>query len=299
MSFCSELKSELSQLKTSECCRTAEFCAMLMLGKSFCINKACITSSCRGVIQNFCFLTRRVFGIKPDIHESFGTRPTYTAKICAADCEKIFTHFGANSENITEKIIDAGIVQNECCRFAFLRGAFNVCGQMQDLSKGLRVDLRIKNRGITHIIENIMSEVGLEFNVSHRNDCDVLYIKKSESVEDFITGIGAGNVTLKIIESRVISELRLNTNRRSNAEVANLSRVVESSLKQRSTIEKIIKSGKFETLPTALQETALLRMANPEASLTELCRLYSGHITKSGINRQLSALAEIAEKIQN
>ena len=57
-------------------------------------------------------------------------------------------------------------------------------------------------------------------------------------------------------------------------------------------------SNRFEELPDNLKELAVLRMENPEASLSELAEMLSEPITRSGINHRLKKLAAIGLSIK-
>ena len=68
-----------------------------------------------------------------------------------------------------------------------------------------------------------------------------------------------------------------------------------------STISAILylkDAGLLETLPESLQNAARLRLARPEVSLAELCRLSEEKITKSGLNHRLQKLVLLAEQLK-
>lgn len=286
MSFSAELKTELCKLRSPECCRKAELFAMAVFGLIFSGEKIEILTQSADTAQNFAYLAKKVYSARADITSSNGARPTFKAVISGADAEKIF----ADLPKIE--------VTEDCCKNSFLRGAFLACGQISDPEKGFRIDFRIKNREFMPLLVNILTERELPFSVSKRDKYDLIYLKKSEAVEDLITMLGAGNITLSVMQAKMLNELRGDTNRRANIEISNLSKIVESSIKQRKAIEKIIKREKFESLPEDLQEVALLRTGNPEASLGELCKLCSFSVTRSGLNHKLQKLIEIAERIK-
>ena len=53
----------------------------------------------------------------------------------------------------------------------------------------------------------------------------------------------------------------------------------------------------LDSLPAPLREIAVLRMDNPEVSLSELAQMVSPPLTRSGVNHRLKRLVEIAENI--
>ena len=64
---------------------------------------------------------------------------------------------------------------------------------------------------------------------------------------------------------------------------------------QLDAIRKIEREIGIENLPENLQETALLRIANPEASLSDLAMLSDPPVSKSGLSHRLRKLVEISK----
>ena len=67
---------------------------------------------------------------------------------------------------------------------------------------------------------------------------------------------------------------------------------------QNNAIAKIKESGKLELLPEELYEAAMLRLQNPDLSLSALCKLSKTPITRSGLNHRIQKLIEIANDIK-
>lgn len=292
MSFSSELKVELSNLKLSECCRFAELCGMMMFGQSFSQNKISILSDTKEVASNFGYLLKKCFSIKAQYSSSEGKRPMYKAFVPSLEDRKTIIDY------FTNNFFADTTLKKDCCRDAFIRGAFLVCGQIQNPEVEHRAEFRIKNTENTEYLYNILIERGIILNKSTRQGADLLYTKKSETTQDLVTAMGAFATTLELIDVKMIKELRNDINRRNNAELSNTSRVIEASIIQRNAIKYLIDNEKFEILPDDLKEIALLRMANPEASLTELSRLSSVSITRSGLNHRLKKIIDIVEELK-
>ena len=292
MSFSSELKTELCNLKVSECCRFAELCGMMMFGQSFSNSKISVLSDSQAVASNFAYLLKKTFGIRPNFESSNGKRPMYKAFVVEAEERKRIIEFFSNTFFVDTTL------KKDCCRDSFIRGAFLVCGQIQNPEVEQRVEFRIKNTDNTDFLFDILKDRGILLNKSSRQGADLLYTKKSEVIEDLVTAMGASSVTLELIDVKMIRELRNNINRKNNAELSNTSRVIEASIQQRKAIKYLIDKQKFEILPDDLKEVALLRMANPEASLSDLCRLSSVSITRSGLNHRLKKIIDIVEEIK-
>lgn len=294
MSFSATLKSELCNLRMSDCCRKAECYGIMLFGQSFSNEKISILTDNETVAQNFIFLLKRCFGVNAVRVSSDGKRPMHKVTVANhMDCEKII------ADTCNSEIINQDIISKDCCRDAFIRGAFLACGQMQNPEKGFRAEFCIKNPLITDVFTDILLNRGLAPNRTKRGERHILYFKKSGSVEDLITVMGTAGITLDLIEVKILKEVRNNINRRNNVDMANLSKTTDASVRQRSAVKYLIDKGKFDILPTELQEIALLRTANPEATLAELCRLSNISLTRSGMNHRLQRIMEIAEEYKS
>ncbi len=291
MSFSKKLKIELSSIKMSECCRIAECYGIMLFGQSFCDKKISILTDSEAVAQNFIYLLKKCFNINESISSSNGKRPMYKVKITdKTDILKIIPNTDI-SEFLYKKILI-----KDCCRNAFIRGMFLSCGQCQNPEKSTRIDMKIKNHELLPIVLGLLNDADIEPNLTVRDDKDILYIKNSETVEDFITVMGAGNITLELMDLKIIKDVRNNINRKNNAGIANTSKTIEASVYQRGAIKFLITNEKFQILSPALQEIALLRTSNPEAPLSELCKLSSFPLTRSGLNHRIKKIVETAEK---
>jgi len=65
----------------------------------------------------------------------------------------------------------------------------------------------------------------------------------------------------------------------------------------REAIEKLEKAGQLERLPEKIQETARLRMQNPELPLAQLAALFDPPISKSCLNHRIRKIMEEARKL--
>ena len=68
-------------------------------------------------------------------------------------------------------------------------------------------------------------------------------------------------------------------------------------MKQMEAIRKIEKTKGLNFLPDKLKQTALLRLANPDISIAALGELSDPPLEKSGINKRLTRIEEIAAKL--
>ena len=84
--------------------------------------------------------------------------------------------------------------------------------------------------------------------------------------------------------------------RQINCDSANADKTVAAAQEQMAAIRKIAKEYGLDALPEPLKETALLRIANPEASLSDLAQLSYPQVTKSCLSHRLKKIVAFVPK---
>jgi len=297
MSFCADIKNELSELKIRNCCKTALIFGFALFGRSFSAKRICLQTDNEKVAKLYAFLLSSVYGVDVSIKEGGGVRPTFVAEVKNEfDRLKILASvdFG-----IYENKISRDVFYNDCCVRSFVRGVFLSCGHLSDPDKCYRLDFNTKNENITREFAELLKENGIEAHIAKRGNGFCAYIKKNETIVNFLAFIGAGNVSLQYIEASVEKSFSNKTNRASNCDNANINRTVEASFKQRTAIKYLIEHERLDTLPTELYNVAKLRIDNPELSLKQLAKISSEPITVSGLNHRLKRIMQIYEELKS
>jgi DNA-binding protein WhiA len=129
-----------------------------------------------------------------------------------------------------------------------------------------------------------------------RSGGQVLYLKQSELISDFLTFLGAPIAAMGIIEARLEKELNNKVNRRCNCDDANTSKVVEAAQEHLSSIRILREKGLLEHLPQKLLQAATAREENPESSLTELAAMMEPPISKAAMNHRLKKIILAAKE---
>ncbi len=83
----------------------------------------------------------------------------------------------------------------------------------------------------------------------------------------------------------IMGIIRNNANRAANCDSGNIAKQVKAASQQIAQIQQMTADGTLQTLSPKLQETAAVRVENPDATYEELARLL--HITKSGVVNRL------------
>lgn len=193
--------------------------------------------------------------------------------------------------------IPKSLVEESCCKRAYIRGAFLGCGSISDPEKSYHVEFINSRQKHSRDLESLMNEFDLGVKSIKRKDLYISYLKDSEKIVDLLNIMSAYNSLLSIENIRAIKETRNNINRVVNCETANLSKIVDTSLRQKNSIILLQKYNIIDKLPQGLQELAYLRLENEDASLKELGEMLNPPLGKSGVNHRLKKIEKIAEEI--
>lgn len=190
----------------------------------------------------------------------------------------------------------------ECdnCLKAFIRGAFLVCGQCSDPMKDYMLEFIVYNEDLSLFLQNILSDFGIEVKRCQKTVRSVkrysVYLKNSASIEDLLTLMGAQNNSLKLMECKIMKDVRNDINRKTNFETANIRKSSESCAKQLEAINKLEKSDRLITLPEDLYELALFRRDNIDISLSEVGKKFG--LSKAGVHHRLKKIIEKADSLE-
>lgn len=190
------------------------------------------------------------------------------------------------------------VIQQTCCRRAFLRGAFQAAGSMSDPRKAYHFEIVCSLPEAAEQIRDIICGFGLDAKIVQRKKSFVVYLKEGSQIVDILNVMEAHVSLMELENVRILKEMRNSVNRMVNCETANINKTVSAAVKQVEDITYLRDTVGFSHLPDNLVETALARLDNPDATLKELGGLLDPPVGKSGINHRLRRLSEMADKIR-
>lgn len=303
MSFSSKTKAELCRNPIRKpCCARAEAFGVLLLAKVFTTDEIRITTESREFAARISPLFSYAFGFGPDrvIYPPEESRAKVMITIVDPNkIQMIFESLGLEYENSVSIGFNAAIIEDDCCRSAFLRGAFLAGGSITDPEKMYHLELVTSRFTLSKQISAFLLDNEIPAKTMLRKSNYVMYIKESSHIEDFLTLIGAPVASVSLVETKVEKDIRNRVNRKVNCETANLSKTVEAAAMQIGAIHLIEEKIGFDKLPDKLKEAAKLRMDNPELTLTELVEIAGGSMSRSGMNHRFRKIMEIAAEIEN
>lgn len=299
VSFSAGAKSEICRVVPGKhCCALAECFGVLLFCNSFGNDGIRIITESREFAQLLPKLFKKAFSLGFDIVPETESGGKLVFQI--TDSKKLFAimaAFGFDPAGTLSLHVNLPVVEEDCCKAAFLRGAFLAGGSVTDPEKGYHMEITTTHASVARETYALMEEV-LSFypKSATRGGGQVLYLKQSEQISDCLTYVGAPLAAMGIMEARLEKELKNKVNRRCNCDEANTSKVVEAAQEQLTAIRILRDRGVLEALPPKLLQAAQAREENPAASLTELAAMMEPPITKPAMNHRLKKLVAMSKE---
>lgn len=298
MSFSSSAKAELCAIRPDKkCCALAESYGVLLYCNTFSAGEIRIITACDEFAARLPRLFRRAFGIAFDVlpKENAAGKRSFIIR----DREKlrlIFESFGLDVDSTLTHHLNFGVIEEDCCRLSFVRGAFLAGGSVTDPEKRYHLELATPHHSVSRETYSLLLELGFSPKETVRSGNALLYFKQADAIADFFTAIGASTTAMGIMEAKVEKEMRNTITRKVNCDSANADKVVAAAQEQLDAIRFIAREYGLDALPETLKDAALLRITNPEASLADLALLSSPPVTKSCLSHRLKKIVELSEK---
>ncbi len=312
MSFSGDIKEELSrQWSTVRHCQIAELAALVSICGSIVIdsrNRYAIKIHTENitVARKVFTLIRKTFNIEADISirrniirqsvSYFVIIKSHTDALRILQATKLTEEYREGFEEI--HIVNPIVVQQTCCKRAFLRGAFLAAGSMSDPTKSYHFEIVCVAEPMAAQLKALICSFSMDAKIVQRKKSWVVYLKEGAQIVDILNIMEAPLSLMKLENIRILKEMRNTVNRKVNCETANINKTVSAAVRQLEDIKYLRDTVGLEKLPEGLEDAALVRLSHPDASLKELGGLLSPPVGKSGINHRMRKLSELAEKVR-
>ena len=300
MSFSSEAKAELCQLRIDKKnIALAECYGALLYGNSFSAREARFITASPDVAERLPRLFKRAFNLSFDqlpAPESAGKK---TLLITDRDkLRRILEAFGADPEGTLSHHVNFGVLEDEGCLEAFVRGAFLTGGSVTDPAKRYHLELATPHQSVSREMYTVLLDLGFSPKETQRSGNALLYFKRADAIADFFTAIGAPVTALGVMTAKVDKEMRNTVTRQINCDSANADKTVAAAQEQLDAIRRYARVYGLDSLPEPLKDAALLRITNPAASLADLALLSSPPVSKSCLNHRLKKILSLAANLE-
>ena len=299
VSFSAAAKAEICKIIPGrECCAVAECFGILLFSNTFTTDSIKIITESREFAMILPKLFKRAFNVNFDMFPSLESPGKLIFQILDPEkIELIMETFGFGMEDTLSLHVNLPLLEEDCCRTSFLRGAFLAGGSVTDPEKGYHMEITTTHQSVARESYVLMHEIaGFYPKTAKRAGTQVLYVKNSDQVADFLAFLGAPVAAMGIMETRLEKELNNKVNRRCNCDDANTSKVVEAAQEQITAIRILRERDVLDNLPGKLKQAAIAREAHPSSSLSELAGMMDPPITKPAMNHRLKKLMEMAKE---
>ena len=291
MSYAAEIKEKLVKYEYDcEFCALAKLSGILRFSAQFENGKAEISTESEAVLLTSYQLLKKTFNIDPKF--SFHTK-SKLYKSDLTDKEQEMLSYELMSDDSADSIIPF-----ECCRKAFLEGAFLGGGSVNDPNSGYHLEFTAKRKLYADDVLKVLEKEGISAKMTQRRGRHTVYIKDYESIAAVLGLIGAGAEALELYNISVEKEMRNEANRIANCDIANLDKQAKAASRQLDAITKIEKTIGIDALSDVLKEMAEVRREYPDDAISELGEKLNPKIGKSGVNHRLKRIIEIADNIK-
>lgn len=312
MSFSGEVKEELGmQINSARHCQIAEMAAFISMCGSVMIDSnerySVKIHTENLIVARKCFtLLEKTFNIRTEIsiRRNLSKQSTsywllvknHEEALRILQATKLLTQGGDVQEELS--LVRNTVVQQYCCKRAFIRGAFLVSGSISDPEKSYHYEIVCSAKGKADQLQKIMNSFEIDAKVILRKRSYVVYVKEGAQISDLLNIMEAHVALMKFENIRILKDMRNAVNRKVNCETANINKTVSAAVKQVEDIHYIRDAIGLENLSEALYDVALTRLSYPEATLKELGDLLTPPVGKSGVNHRLRKLGEMADKLR-
>lgn len=313
MSFSMDVKEELSKhVLPARHCQIAEIAAIFSLCGRILINDKDqymlkIHTENLSVARKYLSLIRKTFHTVPEVstRRNINLKKSKVYTITVKDHEtslkilkatKLMDDAGQIGEDLS--ILSNLIIQNSCCKRAFIRGAFLTSGSISNPKKTYHFEIAVTTEGKAIQLKEIINSFEIDAKIVVRKKYYVVYVKEGSQIVDMLNIMEAHIALMNLENVRILKEMRNSINRQVNCETANINKTVMASTKQIDDIIYIKDNIGLSEISEGLEEIAALRIEYPEASLKELGALLSPTIGKSGVNHRLRKLSIIADQLR-
>ena len=288
MSFAKEQKTEILLVTDkSACCRRATLFGVL--------------SSKASIDDDFLYLTldgdATVSYIAALVQEFYSKTPEIVRKECGGRGKTI--RFDSKSAiKYVLNLRNNEIFNPKCssCTAAFLRGVYLASGRLADPTKQHHFELSVLSNRIEAFRE-YFATLGLNLSLANRQGAQVLYSRRSDTIEDFFALAGMNQAVFALMNAKIQGDMRNTANRIANCETNNIDKAVSASMEQIVLLEELSKRGLLSQLPEDLEYTARMRMEHKDLSLSRLAAIITPPISKPGLSHRLKKITEYAKNL--
>ena len=302
MNFSEEIKKELVNIPDEPCCAVAGLSAYI---------KGVGTLERRRGELGFVLVSESPLILNKyaeHLKSLYGEEPYNVSRVKRIKAEyfgfrasEILTSLGIindTSDLMVKLSLDRYLIENDCCKRAYVKGAFLATGSITvpdaDKRAGYHLEFVFSSYAGADSFCTLLSDLDFMPKLIERKGF-VVYFNNTKEIAELLLLMGAvqGEKKLKkIIRSRAVNN---NINRQMNCEMSKISKQVNASIRQRNAISLIAQTVGIDSLGEELATVCRGRIANPSSSMEALAEELN--ISKSCLNHRLRKIMEISKSL--
>ena len=313
--FTEEIKTEITQTAIDDrCCMLAVISAFIRTSGSV-ISRGGqfgfeITTENESTAEFIIDMLENSFGLRLTVSgarfDALGGRDKLTFECVGVDAQKFLNELHIVREDNDGVMltfnIDDDLVEKDCCKIAFIKGAFlggGSCTLPEECvysRTGYHFEIVFSNKITANAFCELLCDFEILAKLVTRKDSAVVYVKSKEVISDILNVISAYNCLDKLNKIVEQKDKNNNENRVNNCSVSNIDKTVTASVSQVRAIETISGTIGLQSLDKLLFDVAEARLADKNASMGELAHRLG--ISKSCINHRMRKISEIAKTLE-
>ena len=230
--------------------------------------------------------------------------------------ERVLAHVGIlDGQGRLAYGVPGALVRGREAAACFARGAFLGRGSITAPTRQPHLEVGASEERAAHDLAAVLARLGLPARVGARarpvpgarararpvpgagvDEAHRVVVKGGEAIGRALATMGARDAYLAWEDGRIRREVRGDAVRLANADQANLRRSVAAAMAQAAAVEEVVARLGWEALPGELATVAALRLAHPDATLSELGALLDPPRSKGAVLARLRRLEALAGK---
>ena len=132
--------------------------------------------------------------------------------------------------DITETV-NGILLQQTCCRRAYIRGAFLAGGSISDPNKSYHFEIVCGELAQAEYVRDMINSFDLDAKIVTRKKTFVVYLKEGSQIVDVLNIMEAHIALMELENVRILKEMRNSVNRKVNCETANINKTVSAAVR--------------------------------------------------------------------
>lgn len=236
------------------------------------------------------------YAVRPElqVREPAGVRVRTQYAVVVAPADEAATDLGLLVGDRPATGLPA-VVHGDADVGPFLRGTLAAAGSVSAPGRASHLEIGAPSSAVAEDLADALGDwLGVRAGAPRGRRPRVV-VKSGEAIGQILMTAGATQAYLRREEQRLRRQVRSDAVRLANADAANLDRAVAAAAEQTRRVRRAVERTGWAALDDELREVALVRLANPDATLAELGELCDPQVGKSTVHRRLTRLMELGE----